>query len=72
MTQPDGYEGPLAEFEARRTEIENRAQRQQNLLTLQIMAVAAIFSFALSQSRHTGILLTVPVISYHNGMTTTA
>jgi hypothetical protein len=64
MTQPGGYEGPLAEFGALRTEIENRAQRQQNLLTLQITAVAAIFSFALSQSRYTGILLTVPVISY--------
>jgi hypothetical protein len=49
---------------ALRTEIENGAQRQHNFLTLQITAVAAIFSFALSQAKYTGILLTVPVISY--------
>ena len=55
MTQPGEYEGPLAEFVALRTEIENRAQRQHNFSTLQVTAVAAIFSFALSQAKYTGI-----------------
>jgi hypothetical protein len=39
MTEPREYEGPLAEFVALRTEIESRAQRQHNFLTLQITAV---------------------------------
>lgn len=64
MTHPDGYEGPLAEFAALRSEIENRVQCQQGFQTLQITAIAAIFSFALSQARYIGILLTVPAISY--------
>lgn len=36
MTHMDGYEGPLAEFAALRTEIENRVQRQQGFQTLKL------------------------------------
>lgn len=64
MTHPSGYEGPLAEFAALRAEIEHCLQRQHGFQTLQITAVAAIFSFALSQSKYTGILLAIPAISY--------
>lgn len=64
MTHPPGHEGPLAEFAALRQEIEARFQRQHTFQTLQITAVAAVFSFALSNTELTGILLGIPIISY--------
>lgn len=59
-----GPEGPLAEFAALRQEIERRNVVQHGLFALQLTSAGAIFSFALSGSGRSGLLLIIPVSSY--------
>ena len=54
----------LAEFAALRAEILQRMSMQWNIYALQLTAAGVVFSFALSNSSHTGFLLILPVISY--------
>lgn len=56
-------EGPLAEFSALRTEIQDRVRAQQTLLSLQLTMLGAIFGFAISEGEMV-ILLIVPFSSY--------
>ncbi|WP_155830418.1 hypothetical protein [Glycomyces tenuis] len=62
--EPDGHEGPLAEFTALRQEILERVKAQQQLLTLQLTVTATIFGFAISQEDMTAVMLIVPFSSY--------
>src|SRR5690348_7479959 len=64
VTDPMGNLGPLAEFSALRSEREMRYQRQHQYHTLQMAAVAATFSFALSSRGSITLLLVIPIISY--------
>ena len=64
MVTTDGFEGPLAEYNALRTELEARFQRQHQIHTLQLAAVAAIFSFGLANRGNSDILLVIPYVSY--------
>jgi hypothetical protein len=54
----------LAEYTALRAEILQRMSMQWNIFALQLTAAGVVFSFALSNSAHTGFLLILPVISY--------
>src|SRR6266436_590503 len=54
----------LAEFQTLRTEILQRNNTQWNIFALQLTAAAVVFSFALSNSSHTGFLLVLPVVTY--------
>jgi hypothetical protein len=59
-----GIEGPLAEYNTLRQEMDSRSARQHQIFTAQLTIAGAIFSFALSDPRRTLLLLIVPVISY--------
>ena len=54
----------LAEYPALRAEILQRSSLQWNMFALQLTAAGVVFSFALSNSTHTGFLLILPVVSY--------
>jgi hypothetical protein len=54
----------LAEFAALRAEISQRSSLQWNIFAFQLTAAGVVFSFALSNSSHTGFLLILPVVSY--------
>jgi hypothetical protein len=54
----------LAEYTALRAEILQRSSLQWNMFALQLTAAGVVFSFALSNSTHTGFLLILPVVSY--------
>ena len=66
MPEPESNspDGPLAEFTALRAEILQSLQIQWNSFALQLTATGAIFSFALSSSSRTGLLLILPVVTY--------
>jgi hypothetical protein len=57
-------QGPSAEFDALRQEIESRRNIQNNLFALQLTVAAAIFSFALSGKGHAEFLLIIPISSF--------
>ena len=54
----------LAEFAALRAEILQRMSLRWNIFALQLTAAGVLFSFALGNPSHTGILLILPIISY--------
>jgi hypothetical protein len=64
MTQADGFEGPLAEYNALRVEIDMKMKSQQQIVSLQLTLVGAAFGFVVSQRVSTVFLLVVPIISY--------
>lgn len=57
-------QGPLAEFQALRQEIESRRNIQHNFFALQLTAAAVIFSFALSVKGRSEFLLMIPISSF--------
>lgn len=59
-----GFDGPLAEFAALRTEIQERVKGQQQMLSLQLTLAGAVFGFAISRPGLTALLLIVPFSSY--------
>jgi hypothetical protein len=61
---PDGHEGPLAEFVALRQELELRTNYHNQLHTLQLTFTGALFGFAISRNNLILLLLVVPIISY--------
>lgn len=60
----DESAGPLAEFGALRNEIDSLWKAQMQFFTLQLTIAGASFSFVLSHSGYTALLLVVPVVSY--------
>lgn len=54
----------IAEFQALRTEILQRTNLQWSIFAFQLTAAGVVYSFALSNSSHTIILLILPVITY--------
>jgi hypothetical protein len=57
-------DGPVAEFNALRQEIQSRSATQQNIFALQVTTAGALFGFALSGPNRTLLLLILPVSSY--------
>jgi hypothetical protein len=63
-SNPVDRETVIAEFAALREEILQRSNHQWNIFALQLTATGVVFSFALSNPSHAGILLILPVITY--------
>lgn len=64
MDPVTGHEGPLAEFDALRREIEARIAMQHQIFTLQLTTAGAIFGLVLSKQNLWPIVLIVPVTSF--------
>lgn len=59
-----GFDGPLAEFGALRSEIELRAKHQNQIVIFQLTMNGAVFSFALTRPSLLLSVLIVPFSSY--------
>lgn len=64
MSETNGVEGALAEFDAIRREIELRIGLQQQVFTVHLTSAGAVFSLALSNSSLQPVVLVLPVTTY--------
>lgn len=62
--EDERFEGPLAEFNSLRSEIDSRAKFQQQILALQLTLTSTVIGFVLSRQQLEGLLLIVPLSSY--------
>ncbi|MCX4824380.1 hypothetical protein OG883_31905 [Streptomyces sp. NBC_01142] len=60
---PEGIDGPVAEFQALRSEIDRRSNLQQALLGVEMVAATALASVALANPNNITVLLILPIIS---------
>jgi hypothetical protein len=58
------HDAVLAEYTALRQELEGLSGRLQSTFTLQLVATATLFSFALSDPKKGSFLLVLPIVSY--------
>jgi hypothetical protein len=61
---PRGHEGPVAEFQALRGEMDMWVREQQIFFTTQMTFAGVVFAFALADKSRVPLLLIVPAFSY--------